>query len=109
MSPHITPADVAAIVDQIAAGIAPVDRATDRRCNGEPWPDARREYFCQLPGGHAAPWRVARVTVYREPWGTWRLGDVDVFTATDTAAIDRGGDAAREILAAVDDDGRAAA
>jgi hypothetical protein len=104
----LSPADLDAIVRQIAEGGAPVDSWATQAAGGHMRRDDAREYFCHLASswsGNAGPRRVARVTVYRDAPGRWTIGDVDVFThAADSATRDD--DAAREILAAVEADPR---
>jgi hypothetical protein len=104
----LSPADLDAIVRQIAEGGAPVDSWARQAAGGHMRRDDAREYFCHLPSswsGGNGPRRVARVTVYRDAPGRWTIGDVDVFThAADSATRDD--DAARKILAAVEADPR---
>lgn len=103
-SGELSAADVDAIVDQIAAGIAPVDSAAIQTAGGDYRRDAMREYFCQLPGQYAGSWRVARVTFQRNSWGRLSLCDVDIFERV--AWADVSSDSAGEILAAAVDDRR---
>lgn len=103
-SGELSAADVAAIVEQIAAGIAPVDVAAVQTASGDYRRDAMREYFCQLPGKYAGPWRVARITFERNAWGEMKLADVDIFERVDWQDISP--DVAGELLAAAADDPR---
>lgn len=103
-SGELSAADVAAIVDQIAAGIAPVDSAAVQTAGGDCRRDAMREYFCQLPGQYAGRWRVARVTFQRNSWGVLSLCDVDIFERVEWLEVSA--DSAAEILAAAVDDPR---
>lgn len=103
-SGKLSAADVAAIVDQIAAGIAPVDSAAIQTAGGDYRRDAMREYFCQLPGQYAGSWRVARVTFCRTTWDELRIVDVDIFERV--AAGDVSAAESLEILAAAVDDRR---
>lgn len=80
-SPNLSAADLAAIIDQIGNGFAPLDSFRVTLAGGASLPDGGREYFCQLPSAPPQPWRVARVTAYRNAWGAWRIGDVDIFAA----------------------------
>lgn len=96
--------DLEAIVDQIAGGSAPVDSMSRRAVGGETIRDAAREYFCHLPGAHAGPWRVARVTACRNPWGRWQIIDVDVFAHE--APADAPSETKQAIFDAVVDDPR---
>ncbi len=105
----LSPADLDAIVRQIAEGGAPVDSWARQAAGGHMRRDDAREYFCHLAdlwtGGDAGPRRVARVTVYRDAPGRWTIGDVDVFTHA-AESTTRDDDAAREILTAVEADPR---
>lgn len=103
-SGELSAADVAAIVEQIAAGIAPVDSSSVQLAGGDYRRDAMREYFCQLPGQYAGPWRVARVTFCRTSWDELRIADVDVFERV--AAGDVSAAESLEILSAAVDDPR---
>lgn len=103
-SGELSAADVAAIVEQIASGVAPVDSSSVQTAGGDYRRDAMREYFCQLPGQYAGSWRVARVTFQRNSWGRLSLCDVDIFERV--AWADVSPDSAGEILAAAVDDPR---
>lgn len=104
----LTTADLDAIARQISEGGAPFDSWSRQAAGGHMRPDDAREYFCHLASawtGGGGPRRVARVTVYRDPVGRWTIGDVDVFTHA-AEPTPRDNDAARDILAAVEQDDR---
>lgn len=105
---NLTAADMTAIVEQIADGSAAVDSWGRQAAGGWMRPDDAREYWAHLPTtGPGQVQRVARVTVYRDSWWRWTIGDVDVFTTTEAhETARRDDDAAREILAAVAADPR---
>lgn len=104
----LTAADIDAIARQIGDGAAALDSWSRQAAGGFMRPDDAREYWAHLPYESSAdPWRVARVTVYRDAPGRWRMGDVDVFERRNqpegvTIAADQAG----EIIAAAGADNR---
>lgn len=99
-----------AIVRQIEDGSSPLDSWTTSTAGGWTVADGAREYFIHLPsswtGGSGAR-RIARVTAYRQPDGSWSIGDVDIFTmSAGLETVRRDDDRAFDILAAIDRDPR---
>jgi hypothetical protein len=104
----LTAADRDAICQQIEDGAAALESWSRPAAGGFMRADDAREYWCHLPDHvDSVISRVARVTVYRDAAGRWTIGDIDVFTTTETRdSIDRDNQAAADILAAVSADRR---
>jgi hypothetical protein len=100
MENTISAADMLDILDALSDGAAVNSWAT-QTCGGAAIRDGAREYFCCLSSKEGQPFRVARVTAYRSPWGEWRIGDVDIFTAAAMSVVSADSDNAKEIEAAV--------
>lgn len=102
----LTAADRDMICQQIGDGAAALDSWSRPAAGGFMRADDAREYWCHLP--HDGPsWRVARVTVFRDAADRWTIGDIDVFTTTETReTVARDDMAAADILAAVSADRR---
>lgn len=103
---RLTAADLDLVTAQIAEGSAARDSWSRPAAGGFMRADDAREYWCHLHADGVVS-RVARVTAYRDAVGRWTIGDIDVFTTTETRnTIDRDDVAAADILAAVESDNR---
>jgi hypothetical protein len=103
---RLTAADLDLVTAQIAEGSAARDSWSRPAAGGFMRPDDAREYWCHLYADGVVS-RVARVTAYRDAVGRWTIGDIDVFTTTETRdTIARDDVAAADILAAVSADDR---